>query len=301
MARRVKQADGSYCYTENCRIHDRSHSDSTGLQAVLADAKESTRKRYAEGTANILTKAINIDEGMARELSDQIVDTAFNSEEGINAYAISDILQRAANDPLGDQDADNLNASYKIYNSLLKGQIIRQGDEVILNETGERGVITEGDTSFGGTVRFNPENIHSRNSFSWFVHTAVTKVTADENSLAREQILAASRDALIPVPLVKQMLEEETSKTTRNAQGLREFSKSGDAQTSKQMMKWFGDDLADKYGNRGLTKQTLILALTKRSSTPYPGQDHASPHVQVALNEANAGLRNLLNYLDPQQ
>lgn len=301
MARRVKQADGSYCYTENCRIHDRSHSDSTGLQAVLADAKEAQRKVHSAGAARILMETINIDEGMAHQLSDQIIDTAFNSEEGVSAYSISAVLQQATNDPLGDQDADNLNASYRIYNSLQKNSIIRQGDEVILNENGERGTITEGDTGFGGVVRFNPENMHSRNSFAWFKASEVTKLTAGHNSLARERILAAPRDSYIPTSLIKQMMVEETNPKTRNPQVTREFSKGGDAATTKQMMVWFSDDLKDKYGERGVTKKQLINALNERINTPYPGQDHASSQLQTALNESKAGFRNILSYLDPKQ
>lgn len=54
MARRVKQADGSYCYTENCRVHNRSLSDSTGLEAVLADAKETQRQQFATTTAEFI-------------------------------------------------------------------------------------------------------------------------------------------------------------------------------------------------------------------------------------------------------
>lgn len=295
MARRVKQADGSYCYTDNCRIHDRSLSDSTGLQAVLADAKEAQRKAYSNVAANILLKTINIDEGMAHELSDQIIDTAFNSDEGVNAYMISAVLQKAAvNDPMGDTDTDNLDASYKIYNSLLKGSIIRKGDEVVLNANGERGTIVEGDTGIGGVVRFNPENIHSRNSFNWFKADEVTKISADENSLARERILAAPRHTLLPTSLVKKMIREETNKNTRNPQAVREFSKFGDAVHSKSVMLDFCDDLAMVHGERGLTKQRLIKALQDRVATPYEG-------IGAALPNARKAFLNILNYLDPKQ
>ena len=302
MARRVKQADGSYCYTENCRIHDRSHSDSTGLQAVLADAKEAKRKKHSEGTASIISETVNIDEQMAKELSDKIIDTTFNSEEGVDAYAICAIMQKAAvGDVLGDQDFLNLDTSYRIYNSLMKDSIIRQGDEVILNENGERGRITEGDTGFGGVVRFAPENIHSRNSFSWFKASEVTKLEADHNSLAREQILAAPRDSYIPTSLVKQMMMEESGKKIRNAQGTREFSKSGNAETSRGMMLHFSEGLLTKHGERGVSKRQLIKALTERIDTHYPGQDYAPEDLQIALRETKAGLRNILSYLDPKQ
>lgn len=302
MARRVKQADGSYCYTENCRIHDRSFSDSTGLQAVLADAKEAKRKEYSEGTASIILDTVNIDEGTAKELADKIIETTFNSDEEVSPYAISAVLQKAAvNDALGDTDFLNIDAAYRIYNSLLKNSIIRHGDEVILNENGERGTISEGDTGFGGAVRFNPENLHSRNSFSWFKASEVTKVEADHTSLAREQILATPRDHFVPTSLVKQMIMEETNKSTRNSQAAREFSKDGDAKVSQDLMLQFSDALAERHGERGVLKRGLIKALTERIDTPYPGQDYVSGNIQVAVTEAKAGFRNMLSYLDPKQ
>lgn len=302
MARRVKQADGSYCYTENCRIHDRSFSDSTGLQAVLTDAKEAKRKEYSEGASNILLETVNIEETTAKELADKIIDMTFNSDEEVSPYAISAVLQKAAtNDALGDTDFLNLDAAHRIYNSLRKNSIVRQGDEVILNENGERGTITEGDTGFGGVVRFSPENIHSRNSFSWFKANEVTKLTADNNSLAREQILAMPRDNYIPTSLVKKMMMEESGKKIRNAQGTREFSKSGEAETSRGMMLHFSEGLLAKHGEKGVSRRQLIKALTERIDTVYPGQDYAPENLQVALRETKAGFRNILSYLDPQQ
>jgi hypothetical protein len=41
MAKRVLQADGSYCYTENCKIHDRSGSEGSKLNATQAAAVSS--------------------------------------------------------------------------------------------------------------------------------------------------------------------------------------------------------------------------------------------------------------------
>lgn len=295
MARRVKQADGSYCYTENCRIHDRALSDSTGLQAVLADAKEAQRKQFATTTAKMFHKTLEVSEKDAKKFADRVIDNMLGINGGPSSMMILEELQRLGREEvLGSYAWHTMDTTNAIHNELRRQSVISQGDEVILNETGERGTITEGNTTFGGAVRFNPEGMHSRNSFAWFKAHEVTKVTADHESLAREQILAAPRDALIPPHLVKQMVREETNKRSRNPQAAREFTKFGDAVHSKSAMLDFCDDLRLKYGEKGMTKQALLKALKERIDTPYEG-------VGAALPDARKGFRNILSYLDPQQ
>lgn len=293
MARRVKQADGSYCYTENCRIHDRSLSDSTGLEAVLADARETQRKQFAKTTAKMFHTTLKVSEKDAQKFADRVIDNMLGINGGPSSMMILEELQRLGREEtLGSYAWHTMDTTNAIHNELRRQSVISQGDEVILNETGERGTITEGNTTFGGAVRFNPEGLHSRNSFAWFKADEVTKVTADHDSLARERILAAPRDALIPTHLVKQMVREETNKRTRNPQAAREFTKFGDSVHSKMVMLDFCDDLRLKYGEKGMTKQTLLKELRERVDTPYEGMG-------AALPQARKAFRNILTYLDP--
>lgn len=295
MAQRVKQADGTYCYTEDCRIHDRSLSDSTGLSAVLSDAKENHRKKLSAVTAEMFHRILEVSEKSSKKFADRAIDNMLGINGEPSSTMIRDALQRLVREEtLGAYSWHTMRTSDAIYSELRRQSVISQGDEVILNETGERGTISEGNSTFGGKVLFNPEGTHSLNSFEWFAASEVTKITADHDSLARERILAAPRDALIPASLVKQMIREETNKRTRNPQVAREFNNFGDAVHSKSAMLDFCDDLTLKYGDKGITKQQLVQALQERVETPYQGMG-------AALPQARKGFRNILHYLDPQK
>lgn len=294
VAHRVKQADGSYCYTDNCRIHDRLGS-STGLKAVLADAVEAQRKQYSNGIVQALTESsINVDEVTSRIIADRVLHNSMNAYVGYDAYTINEELNVMAQEAGVDRSKWNsLSASYGIYNSMLKNSIVHRGDEVVINKTGERAVLIEGSSAFGGALRVETEHSESRANYAWFMPKDVTKLVTDENSLARERILAAQRDLYIPVHIVKKMMREETNTRTRNAQAVREFTQFGDPVHSKMLMLDFCDDLALKYGEKGLTKRQLVAALTERVNTPYPGMG-------AALPEARKALKNILSYLDPK-
>jgi hypothetical protein len=294
MARRVKQADGSYCYTENCRIHDRS-GDSTGLQAVINDAKVSRLNGFAANASKALQSELNLSEDTANKLAPRIIDTVMNSENGVTPYTLSEGIKEAAREEgIDSSDWETTSAAYVMQNNMIQTALIKPGDEVVLNETGERGTITEGNSAFGGTVRFNPESIRSRNSFAWFQPQDVTKVVANDKSLAREQIFAASRDSLVPASLVKQLLDEETSKTTRNAQGLKEVGKQASAARANLLA--LGDKLEAQFGSRaGLTKEYVVKQLTQAYDSPV---DKAVPAAEVKATKS--ALRNIITYLDPE-
>lgn len=292
MARRVKQADGTYCYTENCRIHDRS-GDSTGLQAVLNDAKVTRLNSFVSIAAAELKDRFNLSDEEATSIGTRTIEDAMNSENGVSPFMISEAIKEASiaegMDPTG---IDTLASAYVIQNDIIHTALIRQGDEVILNETGERGTIAEGNSTFGGSVRFNPENIRSRNSFAWFDPSDVTKIIPNEKAPARAQIMALPRDQYVPAKLVKQLFEEESSKDTPNAQAVKEFGRSGKA--AKENLERFGTFLSEKYGDKGLTKRNLLSAITEMYDKPV-----AREMSDAELKATKGGLRAILTYLDP--
>jgi hypothetical protein len=293
MARRVKQADGSYCYTENCRIHDRS-GDSTGLQAVLNDAKVSRAQVFADDTSHAIQSELKVPDEVADRMGARVIETVMNSENGATAYTVAQAIHDAAiEEGLDPYNWDTLPAAYATHNEMSHKALIRPGDEVILNETGERGTITEGTSTFGGAVRFNPESIRSRNSFSWFDPSDVTKVIPSEKSLVREQIFAAPRDSLIPATTVKQLLDEETNKATRNAQGVKEVGRKG--KVARENMLNLGDRIVKHYGSRaGMTKGQIVSVLSKEYERP------ADPSMTDAeVKATKSALRNIITYLDP--
>jgi hypothetical protein len=262
---------------------------------VLTDAKEAQRKTYSNGVAHALKESsLKVDEATSKMIADKVLHNSLNAYLGYDAYTINEQLHVIADEAGIDRSNWNsLAASYGIYNSILKNSVIHKGDEVIVNETGERAVVIDGNSLFGGAVFLEAENPHSKANFSWWMPKNVTRIVTDENSLARERILAAPRDSYIPVHLVKKMMREETNKRTRNAQAAREFTQFGDPVHSKCLMLDFCDDLALKYGEKGLTKKQLVKALTDRVNTPYSG-------VGAALPEARKALKNILSYLDPK-
>lgn len=292
MARRVKQADGSYCYTENCRIHDRS-GDSTGLQAVLNDAKISRLNSFVSTASVALQEQFNLREEEATSIGSRAIEGAMNSDNGVTAYTISEGIKDAARaegmDPTG---LDTLPAAYMIHSDMINTALIKPGDEVILNDTGERGTIAEGSSAFGGSVRFNPENIRSRNSFAWFDPSDVTKIVPNDKAPARAQIMAIPRDYFVPAKLIKQLFEEESSKTTPNAQAAKEFGRSGKA--AKENLEKFGTFLSEKYGDHGMTKSNLMSAISEMYDKPVAREMSDSE-----LKATKGGLRAMLTYLDP--
>lgn len=292
MARRVKQADGSYCYTENCRKHDRS-GESTGLQAVISDAKVSQLNSLYANASKALQSELNLPEDIANKLGKRTVEIAMNSENGVTPYTLSEGIKEAAREEkIDSSDWETAGTAYVIQNNMTQTVIIKRGDEVILNETGERGTIVEGNSSFGGAVRFNPESIRSRNSFAWFQPKDVTKIAANDMSLTRERILATPRDHLIPAVTVRQLLDEETSTTTRNAQGTKEVGKQADAVRANLMV--FGDKIVEKFGDRAFTKDKVVSILTKAYDTPM-GEN--KPEAEVKATKS--AFRNIITYLDP--
>jgi hypothetical protein len=291
MARRVKQADGSYCYTENCRIHDRT-GDSTGLKAVIDDAKINRLNGFVSTASATFQEQFNLSEEEATSIGSRAIEGAMNSENGVTPYALSEAIKDAARaermDPTG---LDTLPAAYIIHNDMIQTAVVRQGDEIILNETGERGTVVEGNSGFGGMVRFNPENLHSRNSFAWFEPKDVTKLLPNDKAPARVQIIATPRDEYVPAKLIKQLFEEESSKTTPNAQAVKEFGRSGKA--ARDNLERFGNFLAEKFPE-GLSKRNLTAAIAEAYDKPI-----ARNMSDSELKATKGGLRGLLTYLDP--
>lgn len=291
MARRVKQADGSYCYTENCRIHDRS-GDSTGLQAVLNDAKVSRLNGFVTTAATTFQEQFNLSEEEATSIGARAIEEIMNHKTGVTPYSLSEAIKDAARaEHMNPTGINTLSAAYTIHNEIIQTAVVRRGDEVILNETGERGTIAEGDSGFGGMVRFNPENLHSRNSFAWFEPNEVTKLTPNDKAPARVQIVATPEDEYVPAKLIKQLFTEESSKDTPNAQAVKEFGRSGKA--ARANLEKFGEYLAEKFP-KGLSRQNLTAAIAQAYDKPIVREMS-----DAELKATKGGLRGLLTYLDP--
>lgn len=296
MAKRVKQADGRYCYTENCRVHDRSLYDSTGLQAVQADALETRRRTLADTTRDVFKSQLYyVPAETADKISDSVSETVLNKAEHLNGSVSSFEIAKAV-EAIVEQDGvhvDPLHAAYLIQSKISEKTEIRVGDQVVMNDTGERGVSDAGTFYMGSTVIFASENGGlSRNNHAWFGPNDVSKVILDRASPAREQVRAYSHGVKVPSPVIRDMFMQETSNTTRNAQAIKEVGKNG--VVAKKNIRNFGNALADKYADSGLTRGELLKALNKEYFSPIP--DGVRPEEAYATK---GGLRGIINYLDP--
>lgn len=290
MGRRVKQADGSYCYTENCRIHDRGSANTTGYAAVVDDLEVSRRSLIVATAAQELKSVSGCTDEEAGKTAEEIVTSLFNRRTSVSPFDISETIKdkMVANGLTASGEGITATA-YNIQHSIIKETFVGRGDEVILKETGERGVITEGN-AFGGKVRFNPEDSFSRNSFAWFNPSEVVKLGEDNTAPARVRILAQPRDALIPASLVRQMFVQETSEENRNPQALKEFGKSKTVAT--QALREYGEALSNRYKNSGMTRDHLVSNLNKEYQRPITGKTPAQ------VRAIKGGLRNIINYLE---
>lgn len=296
MAKRVKQADGRYCYTENCRVHDRSLYDSTGLQAVQADALETRRRTLADTARDVFKSQLYyVPAETADKISDSVSETILNNPERFKDSTSPFEIAKAVED-IAKQDGvqvDPLHVAYLIQNNILEKTEIRVGDQVVINDTGERGFSDAGTFYMGSTVIFASENGDlSRNDYAWFGPDDVSKVILDSTSPAREQVRAYSHGAKVPSPVIRDMFMQETSNTTRNAQAIKEVGKNG--VVAKKNIRNFGNALADKYAASGLTRGALLKALSKEYFSPIP--DGVRPEEAYATK---SGLRGMINYLDP--
>lgn len=293
MARRVKQSDGSYCYTENCRIHDRSGgSDSIGLAAVTDDAMQTHYRALTANAQQAIQEEHKLPAETAKKVAEKVMAEVRKSES-VTAADLARFIDTAVVEegvPAGPSMSwDTLNAATSIHNNMIRSLSFKKGDEVILKETGERGTITEGGPF--GPFRFNPENTNSRNSFAWFRSEELTRLAADDDSPTREKILALPRDNYIPKGFIKKLMDEETSKDVSNAQGIKEFGRKG--RFAREVLCQYGEEWENTYGDKGITRQHLVSILTKKYHSPP-----VETKTEAETRAVKSGLRNIINYLE---
>lgn len=294
MARRVKQADGSYCYTENCRIHDRGLNDATGFNAVIADIDASNRNTTMDFTAKELKSITDCDTSVAEDAAASILKKvngrADMSRVGhVADYIKVEMVSRGLTAPGEKVDALAYNLTYSIQKSTFVGP----GDEVILKETGERGEIVEG-SSFGGKVRFSSQKSNSRNNFAWFNPEQVAKVNYDDDTApARQRIVATRSDNLIPTSIIRQLFVQETSEGGNNPQAVKAFGRH--KAIAQRELQEFGEALHNRYKDRGMTKGRLLSAMHKEYQRPLEGKTPAQ------VRAIKGGLRNIIDYLEAEK
>lgn len=294
MTKRVKQADGTYCYTENCGIHDRSYVDSTNSRAVESDARHVILDKTL---SNVKSELDKLGYKNTSKHAETIVNKLFNGD----AYAPSDVGGAIAlavrEDNNEDVDVSKImDSAYAIQNQLILDSTINQGDEVIISSTGERGHVTEGTNLFGNRVRVQPYTPHSAigvGELEWHRGAEVVKVIPTYDGLTRQYISTAPRDALIPAQKIGDLIDEETSADTRNPQALNGLSNEDALTVREELM-----EIATRARNgfpehRTKTKAQVVDFLKYEQDKKYEWlEEKDRKNVKKALG-------NLINYIQP--
>lgn len=292
---KVRQPDGSFCYTDNCRIHDRSYVDSTNSRAVESDARHVILDKTLSNVKDELSKLGYTNTSKSAEA---IVNKLFNGDAH-DPSEIGGAIALAVREDNGGKDADVaaiMDSAYAIQNQLIIDTKINQGDEVIISSTGERGHVTEGTNMFGNRVRvqpYSPNSVIGVGELEWHRGAEVVKVIPTYDGLTRQYISTAPRDALIPAQKIGDLIDEETNADTRNPQALNGLSNEDALVVREELM-----DIATRARNgfpahRTKTKAQIVDFLKYEQDKKYDWlEENDRKNVKKALG-------NLINYIQP--
>lgn len=301
MGKRVKQADGSYCYTVNCRIHDRL-AGAPGAEAVIYDAETA----YYSSTEKIVLEALteqkpfldahahrrNSLKQTSRELVENYVKYGLPTPGEMN-YQISRIVDGDAADLTSKpENWEKMSLlTQNIRNGLTRNSVITKGDQVVVRATGQIGQVMEGSTLLGGRVRVHTED--GMNDFGWHNPADVVKLDPNGSGLkARQKIIATAPDMFISKNEVHKLLEEETN-TVSNPHP---FAYEGVPKESwlvvREELTEAGERFKNNYPHPGATRYRIIQFLKdeERKRRTWIGQEDVV-HVKQ-------GFQNIINYLE---
>jgi hypothetical protein len=301
MGRKVLQPDGSYCWTENCRVHDRSLVDSVNKDAIIADAKNHIRAEEAVVITDLLKDVVP---SVARKnIAGDILHDAGDMFASVSAggwFSAGNIVDSVMQNIYGDSyddEFDNINqdelfaVAEKVSSMFRKDYMVSPGDEVVIVSTGQRGHVTEGSNFLNGRVRVATEDEFG-GGFDWHEGKDIVKVKLNTTGLARERFSSLPEDGMLSKENVKDLFDQESSLDTRNPQGVHGLSRK-DAQAVREVFLEIGERFFKGYPGETVTKQRLARYVREESHKTYkwlPEQD---------AKNVKAGLNNLLAYINP--
>jgi hypothetical protein len=305
MAKRVLQADGSYCYTENCKIHDRLPA--VGLASLVHDAQRGTRRDTVEAIEEVLRvhKKLYRTKKPLHDVAEQITDSLWNADQRAGNL-IGNIARRALK---GEEKGFNDEYDWEKMTSLsdhIQAAIVREhqldvGTRVIVAETGQIGHVKIADGTPAWLAGPGPRQFqveiedNGRPATRAFTRTQLVKINdiADEDLLAREQIAYAQENDLLPAHVVSDLLRQEVADDTYNAHALR-----GSASETRTIVQAEFRELADlwdaSYQHETISKDNIVRYLNRQTRVK---------HANLDLDEAAdyyQGLSNVGAYLAGQ-
>jgi len=300
MAKRVMQADGRYCYTENCRIHDRGDgANLTGVESVIYDTTRAQQRSFSDTIAEFIKTNPDafgihpVQLQLSNEVADKITETFYNEGDLAPAQLSKSILDafHAEDKEVESDDLERLYAvgqriSFELRNKL----IIVPGDEVLIKSSGLRGTVTEGTNFMNSLVRVNPEE---ENSFDYYKANDVIKVFPNDSNTAKETLLSSRRDTLIPASTMRDLLDQETDAKAWNPQAIKGLTEDK-AEVVRTELTEAGEKFFKAFGEKTVTKARMFRFLkdeaVKRRSWL---SDSDASVVHQAFN-------NVINYVNPR-
>lgn len=301
MGKRVKQADGSYCYTINCRVHDRLTA-APGAGAVIYDAETA----YYNSTEKIVLEALTEQKSFldkhahrrhylkkaSRELVESYVKYGLPEPSEMN-YQISRVIDGDAADLTAKPENWEMMSllSQIIRSNLTRNSIISKGDQVVLRTTGQIGQVMEGSTLLGGRVRVHTED--GNDDFEWHQPGDVLKLDPTGNGLkARQKIISTAPDMYISKNEVRNLLEEETNTVSNPHPFAYEGVPKENWLVVREELTEAGERFKNNYPHPGAIRYRIIQFLKdeERKSRTWISEEERT-HVRT-------GFQNIINYLE---
>lgn len=308
MGKKVQLADGTFCYTDNCRIHDRTPI-SAGAATVIDDAVKDLQQRTRVQVGDLLMLAAQ--EGVVEDdaLDYRIDEITYKLNEYMfsNSFTVADLSRELYETTYGqkvedistDEDREKYfklaDVATKIQNNLIMDMVMKDGDQVIVKETGMRGEIMEGSSLYGGRVRV--QNAGQKTlideDYKWYEPHEVQKLFPSETGYARKVIGNNNRAILFPPRIVASLLKEEASVGTPNAQGLKDIEPKYHAVIKQEF-----EDAAERW-EKGIER-----SVSKGRVIQFIQGEEAKRHTWLSEDEqkaVNKAYNNLLDYLQPSR
>jgi hypothetical protein len=303
MAKRVLQADGTYCYTENCRIHNRGALPAIGGASVVDDASRTTRLKSLDAIQEALTQHKNLykTKKSLEEASEQIVDTFYNANNTL-PFAVANISRVALlGEDKGFQDTYDWDRMVELSTHMLDGikaaHRVDQNSRVVIAATGETGTVSETHNLLASKpFRVHTDDFGSRNDFKFFSRSELVKVDVPEDDApTRKWVAYAKPDETLLVNAPAELLRQESDPARYNAQALRGIAPKDHAAVRAEL-----GEIADKWDratvdrSKGVTKSAIARFLKDEAGAARPWLTmEESENVRDAIS-------NILAYVAPE-
>lgn len=314
MGKKIRQADGSYCYTDNCRIHDRSgkyqndggsatSASETGSKriltrfaqtpkiAVATDIEMSNRKNLQDKIRQVIAKNVHSSrEDETYAAAQQVVDSIYESGDADPASIAYDLAAHFGQKvPVNSEDMTVFRElGTKINSEAFLHSMVRPADYVYVPSKGKLGYVSGGSSFMGGKLTVDVDGEDSSVEYN---PTDVVKVNFPVRGSAKTQLVAAPLEAQLKPSIVTSILEQETRNftvTPSNKQALTAEQQKVLKEELTDASERFTRAFKDQPVTRGRVSRYLVDEARKRRSWL---SDTDSDNVKTALNDIASYVR----------